>query len=131
MISTACMKFSICSAIPCGIAEKLRGASIGENNGTWGEVLGARALFIAQAIVSIVAAPLTLLALLFAPFLALCMEDKEAAKKNFKQLGFMLLNHVTFIPTTLIAAFVPHSLKWNAPMLPVAKCFVSCFGEMR
>jgi hypothetical protein len=127
MITSACQKFFDYSFSPVSKAETLRDASI-KDNGTWGEALTARALFIAQAIVSLVTVPLTLLALLFAPALALCVEGKEQAGQVLKYLGYMSLAHIFFIPTTLIAAFVPHSLQWEAPVSQASKCFENCFS---
>jgi hypothetical protein len=125
MITSAYQKCFMYASKPIAKALNLRDASI-EDNGTWGEALTARALFIAQAIVSLVAIPFTFLALLFAPALALCVEGKKAAGKLLKDLSGATLLNISFIPTGLISAFVPHSLEWKAPTLQVVKCLNKC-----
>jgi hypothetical protein len=125
MITSACQKFFDHSFSPFAKASDLRAASI-KDNGTWGEALTARALYIAQAIVSIVTAPITLLALIFAPALALCVEGKEKAGELLKQLSFASVLNISLIPATLIAAFIPHSLQWEAPVAQVVQCIDRC-----
>jgi hypothetical protein len=115
---------------PSDMALELRNASI-EENGTWGQALAARVLFVAQAIVSLVAIPLALLALLFIPPLALCIEGREAAYNLAKELMCSSLSHLSAIPTTLLAAVLPHSLTWNAPAVQVNQCFRHCFSELQ
>jgi hypothetical protein len=127
MITTFCKESAKYFIAPGKTALELRKASL-EEKGTWGEALKARALFIAQAIVSIVAVPLALLALIFVAPLVLCTEGKEAAHKLLKELSFTILGHITTIPTALLAAVVPHSLKWQAPASQAVQCFKSCFG---
>jgi hypothetical protein len=127
MITSACEKFVNYSFSPLEKASALRAASI-KDDGTWGEALTARALFIAQAIVNLAIVPLTLLGLIFAPALALCIEGKEGAGKLLKNLSLLSLVNIAFIPTNLISAFVPHSLEWEAPASLLGKCLNKCVG---
>jgi uncharacterized membrane protein (UPF0136 family) len=128
MITSACDTFFKYSFSPTKKANELREASI-KDNGTWGEALTARALFIAQAIVSLVAIPLVFLGLIFASALALCIEGKEAAVELAKYISFMSLLNIAVIPTSLISAFAPHSLQWEAPVAQVFQCLKNCFSD--
>jgi hypothetical protein len=91
-------------------------------DGTWGQAIGARGLFIAQAIASIVALPILLLAAIFTPALALCIEGKENAWELLKAIARTEILHLSLIPTALIAAFAPHSAKCLSPTKEVIEC---------
>ncbi len=101
--------------LPMAKAEELRKNSLNPSDGTWGQALGARALFLTQVIASIVAVPLTLLAMIIAPPFTLCAQGKEKTGQLLQDLFSRELLHLTSIPTNFIAAFVPHFLKWDAP----------------
>lgn len=106
---------------PMGTARDLRADSLKEG-GTWMQSLGARALFVAQSIVSIVAIPLIILAALFMLPLAWCADVGDTPCDVLKFLGKMSLVHLSAIPTSLIAALVPHSCEWSSPAKEVAEC---------
>jgi hypothetical protein len=105
-------------------AEELRNETNRED-GTWGQAIGSRGLYIAQVVASIVALPIFLLAAIFAPALALCIEGKEDAWKALDVIGRIELFHLSVIPTALIAAFAPHSAMWNSPAKEVSGCVIS------
>jgi hypothetical protein len=119
MISTAMDNLCEASFVPFDQATLLRDAV--NKDGSWGKALSARGLFLAQTLVSIVTIPLALIALLFAPALALVTEGKEGAFQVVKDLGETTLVHACLIPTCFISAFVPHSLEWRAPLYQVAE----------
>jgi hypothetical protein len=108
---------------PGGIAEELREKSNAQD-GTWGQALGSRALFIAQAITSIVGLPIFLLAAIFTFSLDLCLEDSNGAWDSMIALGKAELMHIAIIPTALISAFAPHFSMWNSPAQEVSSCLL-------
>jgi hypothetical protein len=119
------VKFFEYSSIPTGMADELRDACV-KDGGTWDRALAARVLYLAQVIVSIVIAPFALLALIVAPALCLCVEGKEMAGDLLKYLVVVNLLNIAAIPKSLISAFVPHSLKWEAPLAQVFNYSINC-----
>jgi hypothetical protein len=121
MIQTVSDELSLYSISPLEKALDLRKNS-NQEDCAWGKALGARALFLAQAIVSIVAIPFFLLAALFVPLLVLCSDGSKEALKTAFGLGKMMPFHLSIIPTSLFAAFLPHSLEWISPMKQTLQC---------
>ncbi len=121
MISNAIEAFAGYSVATKEAADDFRKESISQG-GTWGPALTARALYIAQAVISLVAAPLSLLGLLFGSGVVLCTEGREKACEVLKGAILMPLLHIAIIPTVLIATVLPHSLKWDTPAAQALEC---------
>jgi len=120
MISSSINTLLSYSLKPGVIAEDLRDAFLDDDR--WEVGLGSRALYIAQVVTSIAAMPLAILAIIRISVLILCVEGKEAAMELFLSLAKLPILHLCAIPTCLIAAFVPHSLKWEWPAQQVLDC---------
>lgn len=94
-------------SLGCGeMANKLYNNSQ-RDDGTCLERLGAQALFLAQVIVSIVALPLNLIAMIFCPLLALCTEGPEKAWELFKGGVFCEYMHYAMLPISILGVFAP------------------------
>jgi hypothetical protein len=80
------------------------------------QALGARALFIAQVIVSLIALPIFLLGMFLVPPLQLCAKREGEVLAAATAFGKMCLVHLSIIPTALISACLPHSLECETPL---------------
>jgi hypothetical protein len=108
MITSAVQTFEMGAASPSFVGGIYYSESQSPE-GSWVQNVGARGLFVAQAIVSIAMLPLNLIAMTFGSALALCFEGSEAAWVILDKTSRFELVHLALIPTGLIGAFAPES----------------------
>lgn len=68
---------------------------------------GARFLYLAQVIATLVALPLNILAMIFCPAFALCTEGSEEAWKLFKSAVLLEYMHYALLPVFTLGVFAP------------------------
>ena len=68
---------------------------------------GARFLYLAQVIATLVTLPLNILAMIFCPAFALCTEGSEEAWELFKSAVRVEFMHYTLLPVFTLGVFAP------------------------
>jgi hypothetical protein len=114
MISGTCQFITSCTFLPSAASINLRDMANRED-GTCIEWLGARVAFLAQAAASVAGTAFCLLAAIFAPPLILCSEGQNQAWNALTHLGKYTCLHLSLIPTSLIAAILPHPWNYFSP----------------